>query len=182
MSGLSPHRTVLWAQVDTPVGPWDVFTTHLSHGFDQSALRCVNSTRSPHGSTSGDEPMTVRSFRRPRRRPQRVPDSDEIRRLTGRSAPAVPGLVFSDCWEHVGTGDGATYSASNPYVTNSAWPERRLDYVMSVASPATQRQPDGSTLLRTRPGRQCHRLRSLGCRSRPHGRTAPQVTSRPSLL
>ena len=48
------HRTVLWAQVDTPVGP-DVFTTHLSHGFDQRRRVCANSTRSPHG------PMTATS-------------------------------------------------------------------------------------------------------------------------
>ncbi|MEC8069839.1 MAG: endonuclease/exonuclease/phosphatase family protein [Actinomycetota bacterium] len=115
------HRTVLWAQVDTPVGPWDVFTTHLSHGFDQSALRSrqldeiaawIDERRRANDSALLP-PVLVGDL-------NAVPDSDEIRRLTGRSAPAVPGLVFSDCWEHVGTGDGATYSASNPYVTNSA--------------------------------------------------------------
>ncbi|MEO0492068.1 MAG: endonuclease/exonuclease/phosphatase family protein [Actinomycetota bacterium] len=136
------HRTVLWARIDTPVGPWDVFTTHLSHGFDQSALRArqldeiaawIDERR------RGDvgavlPPVLVGDL-------NAVPDSDEIRHLTGRSAPAVPGLVFSDCWEHVGPDDGVTYSAANPYVTNSAWPERRLDYVL-VSWP--RRRPNGN--------------------------------------
>ncbi|MCU1360933.1 MAG: hypothetical protein JWN99_2222, partial [Ilumatobacteraceae bacterium] len=34
------------------------------------------------------------------------PDSDEIRMLTGRRAVPIPDLVLSDCWEHVGEGDG----------------------------------------------------------------------------
>ena len=138
------HRTVLWAQVDTPVGPWDVFTTHLSHGFDQSALRSrqldeiaawIDERRRANDGALLP-PVLVGDL-------NAVPDSDEIRRLTGRSAPAVPGLVLSDCWEHVGTGDGVTYSASNPYVTNSAWPERRLDYVM-VSWP--RRRPNGNPM------------------------------------
>lgn len=144
------HRTVLWAQVDTPVGPWDVFTTHLSHGFDQSALRSrqldeiaawIDERRRANDGALLP-PVLVGDL-------NAVPDSDEIRRLTGRSAPAVPGLVLSDCWEHVGTGDGATYSASNPYVTNSAWPERRLDYVM-VSWP--RQRPNGNPMAAHRFG------------------------------
>jgi hypothetical protein len=43
------------------------------------------------------------------------PDSDEIRMLTGRSAPASPGLVFYDSWELAGDGSpGYTWSNSNP--------------------------------------------------------------------
>lgn len=136
------HRTVLWARVDTPHGPWDVFTTHLSHGFDQSAMR----------SRQLDE---IASWVHERRRLDRdaqlppvlvgdlnaVPDSDEIRRLTGRAAPAVEGLVFSDVWERKGDGAGETYSEANPYVNDSAWPERRLDYVM-VSWP--RRRPNGN--------------------------------------
>lgn len=144
------HRTVLWARVDTPHGPWDVFTTHLSHGFHQSALR----------SRQLDEIAEwVGERRRLDRDPQlppvvtgdlnAVPDSDEIRRLTGRRDPAVPGLVFSDAWELVGDGPGETYSEANPYVNDSAWPERRLDYVM-VSWP--RRRPNGNPKRATRFG------------------------------
>jgi endonuclease/exonuclease/phosphatase family metal-dependent hydrolase len=58
-----------------------------------------------------------------------VPDTDEIRLLTGRSA-GVPGIVFSDVWEQVGNGSGHTWRPENPYSTDSAWPNRRLDYLL----------------------------------------------------
>lgn len=137
------HRTVLWAQVDGPAGPIDVYTAHLSHGFDQSALRqrqlgeiatWVAEQRRADG--SGFPPILLGDL-------NAVPDSDEIRQLTGRAAPPVPGLVFSDAWELAGRGDGVTYSESNPYVDESAWPERRLDYVL-VGWP--RRRPSGNPL------------------------------------
>jgi endonuclease/exonuclease/phosphatase family metal-dependent hydrolase len=59
-----------------------------------------------------------------------VPDSDEVRMLTGRSASPVRNLVMSDCWEHVGEGAGATWRRDNPYQSITAWPNRRLDYVL----------------------------------------------------
>ena len=58
-----------------------------------------------------------------------VPDSDEIQLLTGRS-PGVADIVFSDVWEQVGTGPGHTWRAENPYSTDSAWPNRRLDSLL----------------------------------------------------
>lgn len=136
------HRTVIWAQVDHPAGPWDVFTTHLSHGFDQSELRCRQlaeiagwvSERRAANKDALLPPMLTGDL-------NAVPDSDEIRRLTGRSAPPVPGLVFTDVWEQVGEGDGVTYSDANPYVNDSAWPERRLDYLL-VGWP--RRRPNGN--------------------------------------
>lgn len=127
---MANHRTVLWARVDAPLGPVDVYTTHLSHGFDQSGLRqrqlaeiaaWVSDNRPADG--SGFPPILLGDL-------NAVPDSDEIRQLTGRAAPAVSGLVFSDAWEHAGRGAGITYSEANPHVTASAWPERRLDYVL----------------------------------------------------
>jgi endonuclease/exonuclease/phosphatase family metal-dependent hydrolase len=58
-----------------------------------------------------------------------VPDSDEIRMLTGRREPAVQGLVFTDLWEVAGEGDGMTWRRDNPYIADSTWPNRRLDYL-----------------------------------------------------
>lgn len=124
------HRTVLWACVATPVGNLDVFTTHLSHGFDQSALRArqvdeIASWVAERRAASPSElpPVLLGDL-------NAVPESDEIRRLVGTSAPAVSGLVFSDAWAQVGSGPGVTYSEANPHVVDSAWPERRLDYVL----------------------------------------------------
>jgi len=145
------HRTALWARLDTPHGPWDVFTTHLSHGFDQSALRMrqldeiatwvaevradsTGADGADGGAPVGLPPVLVGDL-------NAVPDSDEIRRLTGRSAPAVPGLVFTDAWEQLGDGPGETYSAANPHVNDSAWPERRLDQVL-ISWP--RRRPNGN--------------------------------------
>jgi endonuclease/exonuclease/phosphatase family metal-dependent hydrolase len=127
---MPPHRTVLRARVDTPAGPVDLYSTHLSHGFDQSALRqrqvaeiasLVDERRAPDG--AGLPPILVGDL-------NAVPDSDEIRALTGLAPPPVPGLVFTDTWAQVGPDDGVTYSDANPYVVDSAWPERRLDYVL----------------------------------------------------
>jgi endonuclease/exonuclease/phosphatase family metal-dependent hydrolase len=58
-----------------------------------------------------------------------VPDSDEIRMLTGRREPAVEGLVFTDLWEVAGEGDGYTWRRGNPYLVDAKWPNRRLDYL-----------------------------------------------------
>ena len=60
-----------------------------------------------------------------------VPDADEIRLLTGRTAVPVPGLVFQDAWEVAGDGGpGVTWTRRNPYCAEAAWPERRLDYIL----------------------------------------------------
>ena len=48
------------------------------------------------------------------------PDSDELRMLTGRSAPAAPGMVFYDAWEVAGDGSpGFTWSNRNPLAAAS---------------------------------------------------------------
>jgi endonuclease/exonuclease/phosphatase family metal-dependent hydrolase len=127
---MAPHRTVLRATIDAPGARLLVYCTHLSHGFDQGGLRrrqldqiatLVDSERGDPSSTY--PPIVLGDL-------NAVPESDEIRRLVGLSEPAVTGLVFSDAWSQVGEGPGATYSAANPHVVDSAWPERRLDYVL----------------------------------------------------
>jgi endonuclease/exonuclease/phosphatase family metal-dependent hydrolase len=61
------------------------------------------------------------------------PDSDEIRMLTGRSAPPSPGLVFYDSWEVAGDGSpGYTWSNSNPLAAIGLYPDRRFDYIFSA--------------------------------------------------
>jgi hypothetical protein len=38
--------------------------------------------------------------------------------------------VFSDAWEQAGHGPGWTWCRDNPYTSDSAWPNRRLDYLL----------------------------------------------------
>jgi endonuclease/exonuclease/phosphatase family metal-dependent hydrolase len=61
------------------------------------------------------------------------PDSDEIRMLTGRSAPVAPGMVFYDAWELAGDGSpGFTWSNRNPLAAIGLYPDRRFDYIFSA--------------------------------------------------
>lgn len=128
--GSPGHRRALTAVVDAPSGPWPVMSTHLDHRFDESAVRArqcaaiLELVAAHRGDPERDLPMIVAGDF------NAVPDSDEIRMLTGRRAVPVPGLVLSDCWEHVGSGDGATWRSDNPYQAATAWPDRRLDYVL----------------------------------------------------
>jgi endonuclease/exonuclease/phosphatase family metal-dependent hydrolase len=61
------------------------------------------------------------------------PDADEMRMLTGRSAPPVDGLVFYDAWEIAGDGSaGITWSNGNPLARVGHYPDRRFDYILSA--------------------------------------------------
>ncbi|MEK9884982.1 MAG: endonuclease/exonuclease/phosphatase family protein [Acidimicrobiaceae bacterium] len=128
---MPPHRTVLWAHIDAPVGDLMVYCTHLSHGFDNSALRqrqlteiCELIVAQRGDDNDSYPPILIGDL-------NAVPESDEIRRLTGLGPAYVARFVATDAWAQRGDGVGATYSSNNPYVVDSAWPERRLDYVMS---------------------------------------------------
>jgi endonuclease/exonuclease/phosphatase family metal-dependent hydrolase len=58
------------------------------------------------------------------------PDSDEIRLLTGRRSPPLPGWVFIDAWETAGDGSpGSTMSRSNPNADPLLLPDLRWDYI-----------------------------------------------------
>jgi endonuclease/exonuclease/phosphatase family metal-dependent hydrolase len=103
--------------------------THLDHKFDASATRIAQCEALSgivdqlRNDPEVDVPVLMAGDF------NSVPDSDEIRMLTGRSAPAVPGLVFTDLWEIAGEGEGFTWRRDNPYIGDSTWPNRRLDYL-----------------------------------------------------
>lgn len=129
--GLPGHRTAVWVVVDAPCGELPVICTHLAFRFDESALRQTQAAAVAElaaelrGDDPGERPPVVLCGDL-----NAVPDSDELRQLTGRSAPAVPGLVFTDAWPQVRTDAGNTWVGRNPYLATAAWPERRLDYVL----------------------------------------------------
>jgi endonuclease/exonuclease/phosphatase family metal-dependent hydrolase len=129
-AGEPGHRRALFARVRTPWGSWPVVSTHLDYRFDESAVRQLQTARlaqlvaERRGNPEVDLPVLVGGDC------NAVPDSDEIRMLTGRSVPPVPGLVFTDVWEARGAGPGHTWLADHPYQPHTAWPNRRLDYLL----------------------------------------------------
>jgi len=65
-----------------------------------------------------------------------VPDSDEVRQLTGKAAGAVPGLVLLDAWEAAGnTTPGFTWDNRNDWAARELAADRRLDTIL-VGLPA----------------------------------------------
>jgi endonuclease/exonuclease/phosphatase family metal-dependent hydrolase len=127
--GEPSHRRVVAAAVETPFGRWPVASTHLDHRFDRSADRCAQVRRLMElatewrGDPSADLPVIIGADL------NAVADTDEVRTATGRTA-GVDSIVFSDVWEQVGEGLGATWLRENPYSPDSAWPNRRLDYLL----------------------------------------------------
>jgi endonuclease/exonuclease/phosphatase family metal-dependent hydrolase len=128
--GRPGHRRIVAAAVSTPWGRWPVASTHLDHRFDASATRAGQLRRvleladAWRGDPDVDLPVVIGGDL------NAVPDSDEIRAATGRS-PGVDGIVVSDAWEQAGEGhEGATWRRANPHVADSAWPDRRLDYLL----------------------------------------------------
>jgi endonuclease/exonuclease/phosphatase family metal-dependent hydrolase len=122
------RRLIVFAEIDGPRGPFQVFCTHLSWRADWSGVRqaqvakvCAvvraHSPRTFPAILCGDlnaEPM-----------------SDEIRMLTGLAAVPVPGVIFRDAWAAAGGGSsGATVGPRNPYCAAALEPDARIDYVL----------------------------------------------------
>ncbi len=128
-AGEQGHRRAVRAEVGTPWGPWPVVNTHLAYRFDESALRDAQARALLDlvATTRGDADTALPTILCGDL--NAVPDSDEMRLLTGRR-PGSANLVFSDAWEHAGDGSGHTWRADNPYQAETAWPNRRLDYVL----------------------------------------------------
>ncbi|MGA9277581.1 endonuclease/exonuclease/phosphatase family protein, partial [Ilumatobacter sp.] len=127
--GSLSHRRVVAAGIDTPDGRWPVASTHLDHRFDRShdrraqIIRIMELARDWRGDPERDLPVIVGADM------NAVPDADELRTATGRTC-GVEGIVFSDVWEQAGRGAGHTWLRECPYSAESAWPDRRLDYLL----------------------------------------------------
>lgn len=150
-------RTMLFATVKPPkeesLGTLTVVSTHFEHRFDRSATRVAQAIQlatevaARRGKPDKDFPVIVGADF------NGLPDSDEIRILTGLTAPAMPGLVFTDSWTVAGDGTpGYTWCRSNPHLADATWPNRRLDYLMvSWPRPAGKGVPLTTSLLGTAP-------------------------------
>jgi endonuclease/exonuclease/phosphatase family metal-dependent hydrolase len=121
---------VLFAAIDGPRGPLQVFVAMLDYPLDASARRQaqVHQLCQFVAEAANRRHVTVvcGDF-------NAAPDSDEIRMLTGRAAVPVPGLVFYDAWEVAGDGSpGITWSNKNPLAVIGRYPDRRFDYIFSA--------------------------------------------------
>jgi endonuclease/exonuclease/phosphatase family metal-dependent hydrolase len=121
-------RTCVRADIDSPFGPLQAYSTHLNWRFDQSAIRqeqvraiCGFIDEAPARTYP---PILCGDM-------NAVPVSDEMRMLTGQAAVPVPKLVFHDAWDVAGSGPGLTWSNANPFAARDLEPDRRIDYVFA---------------------------------------------------
>lgn len=123
----APANLVVVAEVNGPRGPFLIFGTHLAPYFHQSALRQTQ-VRALADTVADHQPhpypaIVCGDF-------NAAPDSDEIRLMTGRTAPARPGLVFLDAWATAGDGSpGDTMSKLNTNAAPLLIPDLRWDYI-----------------------------------------------------
>ena len=121
-------RCVLFAELDGPNGPVQIFATHLNWRFDHSHIRQQQVT----------EIARFVASKRPRSYPAIVcgdfnaePISEEIRMMTGQATCPIKGVVFRDAWSVGGDGnDGYTWDNRNSFAQVELEPNRRIDYVL----------------------------------------------------
>lgn len=122
------ERLCVLGEVDGPRGAIQVYCAHLSWRADHGAIRQRQVAAICEW---------VRE-QRPRTFPavlcgdlNAVPDSDEIRMLTGKASPGVPGVWFRDAWADNGDGPGFTWANTNPFAAASLNHDMRIDFVMT---------------------------------------------------
>ena len=126
-AGVDDRNVALRATVQGPRGPILLTTTHLIPYPTRSAARDqqIRTLVEFIAERQRQPPLTIIAgdFNAP-------PDSDEIRLLTGRRAPALPGWVFLDAWETAGDGSGGhTITKGNPHSAPLLLPNLRWDYI-----------------------------------------------------
>lgn len=144
--GLPGHRSALLAEIDTPRGLQLVVCTHLEWRYDQSATRSRQlALICDRVKQWVDRQSEAADKSKPALPPilggdlNAVPDSDEIRRLTGLAPPHVDGLIFTDAWAATNHELGHTWTRMNSNSPDAQWPNRRLDYLL-VAWPRQRPQ------------------------------------------
>ncbi len=124
-------RSLLYALCETPHGKLPVFVTHLNWKFHHGAVRqrqvaFIAERVAELCPIEGPllPPVLLGDF-------NAVPDSDEIRFLTGLCAIEGKTVFFADAWAFAGEGPGFTFDRSNDYAVKAREPSRRIDYIFS---------------------------------------------------
>ena len=128
--GRRSARAAVLARVEGPGGDFTVASLHLTWQYDATVERqrqleaAVVEVARRQGDLGSDHPAVLAGDL------NAVPESDEVRRLTGASRPYVDGLIFTDAWAAAGEGPGHTWTRDNPHTADAQFPRRRVDHVM----------------------------------------------------
>ncbi len=123
------ERLCVFAEVDGPRGPIQMYCAHLSWRDDHSAIRQAQVA----------EICRLVRERKPRTFPAVLcgdlnsePESDEVRMLTGHAAVPVPGVMFRDAWIEAGHDRARGYTADNvnPWISGLLGRDQRIDYIL----------------------------------------------------
>jgi endonuclease/exonuclease/phosphatase family metal-dependent hydrolase len=131
-------RIVLSARIDPPAdvaAPFWMHTTHLSYREAEGRKRedqviLVDQVVAAHANDNIQ--IVTGDF-------NAVPESDEIRWLTGMTTLDGRRVAYQDTWARANLGAGpnagVTWTRANPYIDALHWlrPERRLDYIFTTA-------------------------------------------------
>jgi endonuclease/exonuclease/phosphatase family metal-dependent hydrolase len=130
-AGTDEHRSVLFAELDTPFGRLPVFCTHLNWKLHEGhvrelQIRFVADRIHELASTKGLPPVLLGDL-------NAEPDSDEVRFLRGHTALGGPSVYFADAFGLTagasGAAPGFTFARTNPFAAPLREPNRRIDYV-----------------------------------------------------
>ncbi len=121
-------RMILSARLDGDAGGIWVHTTHLSFREHEGRKRedqvlAIDEAVAAH--KSDNIQVVMGDF-------NSVPDSDEIRWLTGMTTLDGRRVAYQDAWDRMHPGEpGYTWARANPYIDKLHWlrPDRRLDYI-----------------------------------------------------
>lgn len=123
------HRIALRTAIATPSGDLPLITTHLNWRLDHTAVRQAQVRHLAEVTAEVDNhdgwpTVLCGDF-------NAVPDSDEIRMLTGLTTLPVPGVVFQDAWTTAGDGSpGHTWNHDNPHAAAEHLGSARIDYLL----------------------------------------------------
>jgi len=120
-------RGAVYANVTGPRGDIPVFCTHLSHRYEHSHIRQIQTRELAEFVNSkrpwNFPPVLCGDF-------NAEPVSEEIRMLRGLTTCPVPDLCFVDAWNVSGDqSPGFTWSNENPYAVEEFEANRRIDYI-----------------------------------------------------
>jgi endonuclease/exonuclease/phosphatase family metal-dependent hydrolase len=133
VTGALEKRSLLFAEIASPMGKLPVFVTHLSWKLDEGFVRerqvqeiveHVTRLAPRHGLP----PIVMGDF-------NAEPDADEMRFLRGLKTYGGKSVYFSDCYAVAGVAGGtvaapgATYAKRNTFAAGNREPDRRIDYI-----------------------------------------------------
>ncbi len=127
LPGTDEHRSLVFAEVDSPAGKIPFFSTHLNWKFEESSVRqlqvqCIARFIDANAPRDGFPPILVGDF-------NADVDSDEIRFLRGVGSLGGASVHYHDVYGHVGAQPGVTFSRKNAYAALLREPDRRIDYI-----------------------------------------------------